>query len=176
MITSFKIYEKHYMLSNPETKEILNSGFDEETQEYWIENYISNPDSYNDNVYYHIQCNVGYTGVGDGLYLGKDLISLKNFYDNDNEYVTYIFKGKPKWLDLMDYNKYRNFEKDAIQKYSKDEKSFNHMKKYCLDLGYDGIIYFDPQATGEEYVLFNINKLNNVGKITTDLYSDIISE
>jgi len=35
-----------------------------------------------------------------------------------------------------------------------------------LELGFDGILYFDPYATGEEFVLFNTEK---VKKIKSDM-------
>ena len=34
-----------------------------------------------------------------------------------------------------------------------------------LELNYDGIRYFDPIATGEEFVLFNTHKVKRIDKI-----------
>jgi len=128
-----------------------------------IEKYLAKTKNYKPDTYYHIVDGaIGESGVGPGLYLGRDKKVLKNFYDIlDEDKKVLTFKGNPKWLDLMDYDLMNKFEKKAIKKYGKltDNKQF---RKYCMDLGYDGIRYYDPQATGEEFVLFNTNKITQI--------------
>jgi hypothetical protein len=38
----------------------------------------------------------------------------------------------------------------------------NEISKVVQSLGYDGIKYYDVQATGVEYVLFNTSKLKQI--------------
>jgi len=38
------------------------------------------------------------------------------------------------------------------------------LNKNTLGLGFDGIRYFDPCTTGEEFVLFNVDKVKMISK------------
>lgn len=166
MITQYKVFEskkfkpKHNytsydMLNHPKIKEIMD-------YEGITDFYLANPKLYKDNIYYHVNCNLGCSGVGQGLYLGKDRQALKRLYDIEKVgYKTDTYIGEPKWLNLMDYNDYKDFEKLAIEKYNKLPNN-EHLRLYCLELGYDGIMYYDIFTTGEEYVLFNINKVKKL--------------
>ena len=62
--------------------------------------------------------------------------------------------GNPNFIDLADYADFEMFEKEAIKKFGKQQHN-NHLKELSLSKGYDGIRYYDPQATGEEFVLYN---------------------
>ena len=128
---------------------------------------ISNPDSFVDGVYYH-QANSaeerkgilesGFNknkvsnsncGAGRGLYLGRDRNALINFYADDVNYPQdFIVKiiGKFNFLDLLDNQTFL-------------QKNKNNLEEKVLGLGYDGIRYYDPDATGEEFVLFNHSKI-----------------
>ncbi len=135
-------------------------------KEYGDKNYsyfLSNPDNFIENTYYH-QANSfkekeaiiknGFDkslvsnhncGVGRGLYLGRDKNVLINFYsddlDNPQDFILKIV-GNFNFLDLLDNNKFL-------------QKNKNNLEEKVLAMGYDGIRYYDPDATGEEFVLFN---------------------
>ncbi len=87
-------------------------------------------------------------GVGVGLYLGRDKNALVNFYsknlDNPQDFTIKI-KGDFSFLNLLD-----------DQNFLRENK--NNLEEKVLSLGYDGIRYYDPDATGEEFVLFNYKK------------------
>ncbi|NCU41544.1 MAG: hypothetical protein EOM19_02350 [Candidatus Moranbacteria bacterium] len=136
-------------------------------KEYWEREFedrdyseiIANPDSFENSVFYH-QANSeeekneilenGFDfnkvqknncGVGGGLYLGRDKKALINFYDPDWNSADYTIKI------IGDFNYY-----DGIN---------NAIPKNPIEVvkqGFDGIRYYDPDATGEEFVLFNISK------------------
>ncbi len=127
---------------------------------------LSNPHNFVDGVYYH-QANSqkdkkeiikkGFDknkiqksncGVGMGLYLGRDKNALVNFYsenlDNPQDFTLKI-RGDFSFLDLFDDQNFLRENKDSLE-----EK--------VLSMGYDGIRYYDPDATGEEFILFNYKK------------------
>lgn len=129
--------------------------------------YLSNPDNFVDGVYYH-QANSekerddviinGFDinkvqksncGAGRGLYIGRDKQVLMNFYSNDvnnPQDFTLKIRGNFNFLDLLnDQNFFQENEED--------------LEKKVLAMGYDGIRYYDPDATGEEFVLFNYSKI-----------------
>ena len=128
-----------------------------------VKKFLAKTKNYKPDTYYHVVDGaIGESGVGPGLYLGRDKKALKNFYDIEREGKQVLtFKGTPKWLDLMDYDLMDKFEKDAIKKYGKLNDN-NQCRKYCIGLGYDGIRYYDPQTTGEEFVLFNTNEITQI--------------
>lgn len=117
---------------------------------------IANPDNYENDVFYHQAnskeekesiLNNGFDsnklkksncGVSSGLYLGRDKKALINFYDPDWNSANYTIKI------IGDFNFY-----DGINNANPIE---------VVKQGFDGIIYYDPDATGEEFVLFNISK------------------
>jgi len=138
--------------------------------EYGKRNYslnLSNPNNFVDGIYYH-QTNSeeekdniaknGFDetrvfnsncGVGRGLYLGRDKQALINFYStNLNKPKDFILKikGDFNFFNLLDNQSF-------LQKYREG------LKEKILSMGYDGIRYYDPDATGEEFVLFNYSKI-----------------
>jgi len=140
---------------------------------YWVQQYHAKTKKYKPNIYYHVHTGGSNAGVGKGLYLGRDKDALISFYDNGGEgrkVDTYI--GNPKWADLLDYNEYKKFEKEAIKKYGGKYKPTNSIsdleergefvQKLAIEKGFDGIRYYDPSATGEEYVLFNTKTVKEI--------------
>ncbi len=128
---------------------------------------LSNPDNFVDGIYYH-QANSendmynivqnGFDankvqksncGAGRGLYLGRDKRALINFYSdnlyNQQDFVLKI-KGNFNFLDLLE---------DQTFVY----KNRGNLEEKVLTMGYDGVRYYDPDATGEEFVLFNYSKI-----------------
>jgi hypothetical protein len=100
----------------------------------------------------------------NGMYLGKDVGALKDFYGMDADvYVTKGY-GEPKWMNLMKRADEEKFYKDVEKKYGvkeiQKEKFAQSMEKEILDRGYDGVKYFDPWATGEEYLLIKTDALS----------------
>jgi hypothetical protein len=61
----------------------------------------------------------------------------------------------------MDYGKYRKFESELLKNGIKMTNS-DKVGKFVMDMGFDGIVYYDPQATGEEFVLFNLKAVRKV--------------
>lgn len=152
------------MLRDKETLEIMKGLGDKNDIKNWIKNYHSKPINHKSNTYYRIErgSGGGYGGVGNGLYLGRDKKALSNFYDIEQEGLPISeYVGNPKWLNLMDYSDYRNFEKMLLKKGIKMTNS-DKVGKIVMDMGFDGIIYYDPQATGEEFVLFNLKSVRKV--------------
>lgn len=122
--------------------------------------------NYEQGVYYHAEGGTGEIGLGLGLYLGKDMNALHNFYNGEGEFGGIIVKyyGFPKFIDLADSREYELFEREAVAKFGMD-KERSYLKKYTLQKGFDGIRYYDISATGEEFVLFNSNAVKEVEKI-----------
>ena len=125
---------------------------------------IAKTKNYKVNTYYHAVGGTGEIGLGKGLYLGKDKMALHNFYNCEGEFgdnTIIEYKGQPKFIDLTTLSKYEEFEKEAKTIFGEDsEKSY--LQKLTLKKGFDGIRYFDPLATGEEFVLFNIEKVQKI--------------
>ena len=128
---------------------------------------LSNPDNFVDGVYYH-QANSekekkgiianGFNinkikksncGLGKGLYLGRDRQALVNFYSEDmNNPIDFTLKikGDFNFLNLLD-------NQDILL------ENRENIEERVLSMGYDGVRYYDPDATGEEFVLFNQSKI-----------------
>jgi hypothetical protein len=151
------------MAKHPETQKHINSG--DIMEEFWCD-----PKNYEENVYYRVDgAGQGYTGVGKGLYLGKDAEAIFKFYDQDayfdedaerlpfHKYVG----NNINWWNLMDYNDFDNF-KDKLKSIGEDIENSSIIGKIVMFNGYDGIRYFDPFATGEEFVLYNTSKVRKV--------------
>ena len=137
--------------------------------EYAGRNYslnLSNPDTFIDGIYYHQansnkekeaimkkgfdanKVNNRNCGAGRGLYLSRDKNVLVNFYSDDlnnPKDFSLKIKGNFNFLDLLD-------DLEFLQ------KNKNDLEEKVLTMGYDGIRYYDPDATGEEFVLFNYKK------------------
>ncbi len=127
---------------------------------------LSDPDNFVDGIYYHQAnsqedkdkiINNGFDknrvqksnrGVSVGLYLGRDRKSLVNFYStnlyNPQDFTLKI-EGNFNFLDLLD-------DRSFLQ------QNKHNLEEKVLSMGYDGIRYYDPDATGEEFVLFNYRK------------------
>lgn len=150
---------------------LLNSRY----KKYWQKefcgrnnDYISNPESFVERIYFH-QANSlddksdiiksGFRedlvakenrgmGLGAGLYLGRDKLALIHFYSYDfNNPVdnTITICGDFKFLDAIS---------TRLPK--------RNMREFVLGHGYDGVRYYDPDATGEEFVLYNHRKIETL--------------
>lgn len=153
-MAQFKYLSTEMMLELHETQERLSQIGDLSVIRRKIRLDLAKTKNYKQNIYYHATGGIGETGVGEGLYLGKDKKALDNFYNCDGtegEIIKYI--GSPKWVNLTNYSDFETFEQEAI---SCNGRRLNneHLKLYALSKGFDGIRYYDPIATGEEFVLF----------------------
>ena len=151
-------YTTEDLLLLPETQVILNNYSDEWGIQHKIKYDLAKSKNYRTNVYYHATGSMGEIGLGKGLYLGKDRKALSNFYNGDGtrgKIETY--KGKLKFIDLTLSNLFDAFERNAIKQYGRDRDK-EYLKKHTLKLKYDGIRYYDPIATGEEFILYNTSK------------------
>ena len=162
---STNLYESVMMLRNKETKKILQSLGSQGDIQSWIDRFHAKPYNYKSNTYYRVvrKGHQAYSGVGNGLYLGRDKQALINFYDIDDDgFPVHTYRGKPKWLNLLRYSKYRDFE-NYLKTRGIDMVNSENVGDVVIDMGYDGIRYYDPMATGEEFVLFNLDALRRVG-------------
>jgi len=121
-----------------------------------------------DNTYYHVntdntQFGGGeYAGVGHGLYLGRDKEHLLRYYDmQSNGYSVNTYKGEPKWFNVMKGDNFSAF-KQAFSHQGIDIVNSKEVGEVITKMGYDGVRYWDTMATGEEFVLFNQDKLKQV--------------
>ncbi|MBO7598502.1 MAG: DNA adenine methylase [Bacteroidales bacterium] len=121
--------------------------------------------NYKPGYFYHAVGGTGESGVGEGLYLGKDSKALFNFYNGEGEFgenvITYY--GFPHFIDLSRIDDFDSFENEAIKEFGKDNKK-SYFQKLALAKGYDGIRYYDICATGEEFVLYNTDKVKQISK------------
>jgi len=132
-----------------------------EDSEMWIEQFHAKEKNFKPNTYYHVNTKneEPYAGVGNGLYLGRDKESLLNFYDIEQQGFTVSeYNGNPKWLDLTNYDDFNSFKK-MLKDIGFDIINSNIVNEIVTEMGYDGIRYYDHNATGEEFVLFNEDKL-----------------
>ncbi|NWF89353.1 MAG: hypothetical protein HXY50_07795 [Ignavibacteriaceae bacterium] len=152
------------LLQLPETKVILESYGDEVMIKNKIRIDLAKTRRYKPNVYYHATGGCGEPGVGRGMYLGRDKKALNNFYNCDGVVGEVIeYSGNPKFLDLTIQSTYDNFEKEAISLFGKKIHN-EHIQLLTLKKGFDGIRYYDPIATGEEFVLYNPKKISLIRK------------
>lgn len=146
----------------PETQRRLENYGDEYLIKQKIRCDLAQTKNYKPNVYYHATGGFGEVGVGKGLYLGKDKRALKNFYNCDGGSID-SYEGYPNFLDLALYDDFENFENEALKKFQSVSDN-NHLRLLVLSKGFDGIRYYDPEATGEEFVLFNSEKVKSIRK------------
>ena len=153
------------LLKVVEAKRLLESGRVTSVQEAAEQVDISRSSfyKYKDDIFYHATGGTSEIGVGKGLYLGKDKNAVHNFYNGEGEFgdEVEIYQGSPNFIDLTEPKKFEEFEKEAIAKYGKSSDK-NYLNKNTLRLGFDGIRYFDPCTTGEEFVLFNVDKVKMI--------------
>ncbi len=167
IIMNYK-YTAEELLSQPETFELMvELGNDVQVLCSWIKDLHAKTKNYKEHTYYHVITpkydKSSMSGVGEGLYLGKDYKALANFYgldyiDNNEEVPIQTYYGNPNFMDLTNKEEYKIFEEFAKEGFP-NEKNNNELKEMTLKLGYDGIRYYDAIATGEEFVLYNIDKL-----------------
>jgi hypothetical protein len=159
------------MLKDPLTIKSLNDLDDGDG--WWFDYFHAKTKNYLPNTYYHVNTGGLNAGVGKGLYLGRDKDALISFYDQEEENKKVdAYIGNPNWFDLMRYEDYKRYEEEAIRKYGKNYVEKNSLadidikgemlKKLAIEKGFDGIRYYDPQATGEEFVLFNTDKVKKL--------------
>jgi hypothetical protein len=150
------------LLNLPESRVRLENYGDEYLIQRKIKLDLAKTRNYKPNFFFHATGGIGEAGVGEGLYLGKDKRALRNFYNSAGQEGKIIkYYGKPRFLNLALYSDYDEFEKEAIRRFGR-RKNNEHMKLLTLEEGYDGIRYYDPIATGEEFVLFKVNKVAQV--------------
>ena len=130
---------------------------------------IAKTKNYKAGVFYHANGGSLGCGLGQGLYLGKDLMALYNFYNGEGEFGDEVveYYGTPKFADLVLPSIYEKFENEAVKLFGKQENN-NHLRMLTLKKGFDGIRYFDPYTTGEEFVLFNTDKVIKVRTIKAE--------
>ena len=165
-MAQFKYLSAEMMLELHETQERLSQIGDLSVIRRKIRLDLAKTKNYKQNIYYHATGGIGETGVGEGLYLGKDKKALDNFYNCDGtegEIIKYI--GSPKWVNLVNYSDFETFEQEAIS-CNGHRLNNEHLKLYTLSKGFDGIRYYDPNATGEEFVLFRKTKVQMAGYAT----------
>lgn len=163
------------ILKNPEIiKQIDNIGGKEE-REYWIQRNIAKTKNYKPDTYYRVESGIsssGYAGVGNGLYLGRDKKVLLNFYgDEDGNGKMSEFKGNPKWLDLIEQNKFKEF-KQFLKNKKINLLNSDEVGEIVKKMGYDGIRYYDSFATGEEFVLFNTDKIKKIESFNIEKFTE----
>ncbi len=157
-------YTAEELFELPEYKESFYADFGDPEKDFSVKEKIdkdfAHTENYSENIFYHAGNGTNELGLGKGLYLGKDKIALHNFYNLVSEYGNSMktYEGNPHFLDLTEPHSIENFEKEAIRKYG-EQKDKNHLRLATIDNGFDGIRYFDPSATGEEFVLFNADKV-----------------
>ena len=91
-------------------------------------------------------------------------MALHNFYNCEGEFgdnTIIEYRGTPRFIDLTLIADYEAFEREAVEMFGDDEQK-SYLRKLTLQKGFDGIRYFDPIATGEEFVLFNTDKLKKI--------------
>jgi hypothetical protein len=143
------------LLQLPETQKRLENTTDDISG--LVERFHAKTKNYQPNVFYHATGGLGEAGVGRGLYVGRDREALNNFYNMDGGKVE-AYEGKPRFLDLTDFDALENFEREAEQKFGKLADN-DQVRKLALERGFDGIRYYDPETTGEEFVVYNQKSL-----------------
>ena len=131
---------------------------------YWVEEFFAKEKNFKPSTYYHVNTKneEPYAGVGNGLYLGRDKEALLNFYDIEQQGFTVSeYKGNPNWLDLTNYDDFNGF-KNMVKNIDGNIINSDIVSGIVIQMGYDGIRYYDHNATGEEFVLFNEDKLKKL--------------
>lgn len=152
-----------FLLEKNQTR-FLDAFGDWRKEPFAIEKYnkdIAKTKNYKENYYYHATGGLGESGVGKGLYLGKDKYALDNFYNLDGtEGIIITYYGNPRFIDLTDEIIFNEFLENAKLTFNSDD----FIEEYTLSMNYDGIRYYDVETTGEEFVLFNTNTVKRIDK------------
>lgn len=149
------------LLETPYVQDQLRGGFGDDV-EFWVDQFHSKTKNYLPGLYYRVDgAGEGHGGVGKGMYLGRDKEAIRNFYGINNEHRPLLsYYGEDiKWLNLTDRREFEKFESKYGDMVNSDE-----IGRVVTKLGYDGIRYYDPHASGEEFVLFNVDKVKLVSK------------
>lgn len=149
------------LLELPKTKERLENYGDDCLIEKKICYDLAQTKNYRKNIYYHANGGTGEAGLGNGLYLGKDKRALNNFYNCFGGDID-IYEGSPDFLDLTLYDEFDKFESEAKKLFENDKEC---LKKLTIKKGYEGIRYYDPVATGEEFILYDTKKIKLKKKV-----------
>lgn len=160
-MNNFK-YTAEDLLELKSTKILLHNYSDKESIKHKIIFDLAKTRNYKPHTYFHATGSLGEIGLGKGLYLGRDRRALRNFYNGDGtrgKIEKYV--GKLNFIDLVIDYEFNIFEKKAINIFGCDDNK-EYFKKLTLKLKKDGIRYYDPIATGEEFVAFNISSLIKV--------------
>jgi hypothetical protein len=170
---TFIISADNLMNSTEVKKNMLRDQGSAADVDSWVDYYFAKERNFKNNIYYHLDTNneTPYSGLGNGLYIGRDPIALIHFYDiEENGFTVSEYKGIPKWLELTDDNDYSKF-RSIIKEIGHDIVNSDVVGTIVTQMGFDGIRYYDYNATGEEFVLFNMDKLK---KNKTHEQSEII--
>lgn len=156
------------LLELPETRKRLENYGDDYLIDRKIKFDLAKTKNYKNNLYFHATGGCSEIGLGKGLYLGKDMRALNNFYNSEGGRIE-VYCGNFKYIDLTQYDDLDKFEEEAKQKFP-DCNYNEHLKLLTLSKGYDGIRYYDPIATGEEFVVYNTIKLKLIKKSRKKMY------
>jgi hypothetical protein len=135
--------------------------------------YISKPQNFQETVFFHNAnsrrdahaiVKFGFkdqfvtpnnSGLERGLYVGRDKEALVSFYTENQNYPednTIKVIGQPKFVDLIGEKDFNKFLRTA-------KKARKSLRDYTVQLGFDGIRYYDLYATGEEFVIYRYRSL-----------------
>jgi hypothetical protein len=139
--------------------------------------FLAKPENYKKKTFYHYSPNEKITkqdlikgeakkytdATETGLYIGRDPNALEKFYGLETEVAgekgkIVEFQGEPKFMDVTKPGTLENLKKVAKEKFPESKKPIT---EYVTSQGFDGIRYFDPWATGEEFVLYNKEPLGD---------------
>ncbi len=157
-------YTPEELLSQPETFEEMTRVIGKDMNHLYqlVRDFHSKSKNHKKNVYYHVVTQEQFGGgVGDGLYLGRDVEALIHFYGIDydeGDIPLQVYRGNPNFLDLTNHNDFKVIKEESKKEFPNEENN-NELREMTLKLGYDGIRYYDAVATGEEFVLYNIDKV-----------------
>jgi hypothetical protein len=157
---TFEEQKKEVIFLNEKYKQYLE-------KEFWERDYIksiSDPENFIEDIYYHqansyeekmsilknwFDCDLvekSNCWIWRGLYVWRDKKALISFYDPNWNYWDYTIKIKWKF-NFFDYIE-RNIKLDI-----------EDIEEKILEQWYDWIRYYDPDATWEEIVIFNLEKV-----------------
>jgi hypothetical protein len=107
--------------------------------------------------------------IGPALYVGRDPHALGTFYgtlqgDEDTRVFAFKLDDGFRWLDMRDLVSKRQY-KETAKLWAAEEGILDApLGHLARALEYDGILYFDPWATGEEMAILNYDKVTQLGE------------